>query len=282
MDILIGIIVFLAIALAVFVVATVIFSAKCAEMREIVELCENETNQSREDVADLLSEKKELFLKNEELQAENDRLVSSYRELVEINKQLRNAAPIDEQPELYYEPEIQNYSEKKPVIDWTFDRLPDGYTNTFRCEDYRRLNDEKSEQYLLQQECITAAQQGTGMRYYRDGNIMWYCAALATAYGVEIGSAYYFTLENGTVIPVIMADYKHDISKPRADDFGDPDVNYDQQLCTNIIEFVVDMPFVPSNVISAGTMSALPEFGGLYGTGGNIVKVEYKGRVWKP
>ena len=165
--------------------------------------------------------------------------------------------------------------------------LPDVPTNTFRCEPYlvyiKKMKkwvsafDSSSDPYKLQQMCLT--DETTGIRYYTDKNgKKWYCAALAGAFGIMAGSKYEFTLANGTVVPVILADYKHDISNVRPDDYGDDDINYDGEYCINVIEFVVDIRVIPRNVLSAGTMSALKEYGGLYGHEGNIVDIVYCGR----
>ena len=80
-----------------------------------------------------------------------------------------------------------------------------------------------------------------------------------------------------------MGDFKHPIDNVRPDDFGDicPLGNYDGEDALCILEFIVDMAFVPKAVKEAGTMSALETFGGLYGNGGNIVEIIDTGRKWK-
>ena len=169
-------------------------------------------------------------------------------------------------------------------------------TNIYRCEPFMIIDLEKSddtetvyksafsknsEQAALQEDCFTDIE--TGIRYYFDTSdgTKWHCAALAGAYGIEIGHCYIFTLANGTELPVMLADFKHDINDPKPDDYGDDDINYDGEKCVNVIEFVVDMPTVPKAAREAGTMSALDKFGGLYGHDGNIVDVKDVGRRWK-
>ena len=156
--------------------------------------------------------------------------------------------------------------------------LPAGRTNTFRCEDYK-LFAKNSQQAALQAECFTHSEYG--IRFYLKDGIIYYCAAMATAYGTEIGQAYSVTLANGAEFCVIVADFKHPIDNPRTDDYGDPDTNYDSEPCTNVIEFVVDMDIIPETVRLSGTMSALEQFGGLYGDGGDIVSIEKLERIWK-
>lgn len=150
------------------------------------------------------------------------------------------------------------------------ERLPDAITNTYRCMDYRKITNTRSEQYALQLECYNG---DYGIREYKG----YYCAALGSAYGRDIGDTWHVTLQCGTEFDIILADYKDDGT---TDFFGHADKNYDGEDCINIIEFVVDMDYVPSYVKQAGTMSAQPYFGRLYGHGGNIVKMEYTGRVW--
>ena len=104
---------------------------------------------------------------------------------------------------------------------------------------------------------------------------------MATAYGIEIGHTYNITLQNGYNFDVIMGDFKHPIDNVQPDDYGDPDVNYDGEPTTSVVEFIVDMDAVPEEVKQAGTMSALDEFGGLFGDGGDIVEIVDIGRVWE-
>lgn len=154
------------------------------------------------------------------------------------------------------------------------------HTNTFRCEDYR-LFDPRSEQFKLQKCCCTSMR--TGIREYISKTAdVYLCAAMGGAYGTEIGQTYAVTLRNGYRFNVIVADYKHPIDNPNPYDYGDNDVNYDGQDCICVIEFVVDMKAVPYALRVSGTMSALKDFGGLYGDGGDIVEMKKLERVWKP
>lgn len=158
--------------------------------------------------------------------------------------------------------------------------LPSGIsTNMYCCEPYDKFV-VNSEQAMLQEDCFTDPQ--TGIRYYLLDGKKYLCAAMATAYGTEIGRTYSVHLKNGYDFNVIVADFKHDISAPRADDYGDITENYDGESAMCIIEFVVDMAFLPRAVKDAGTMSALEQFGGLYGEGGDILTINDTGRKWKP
>lgn len=181
----------------------------------------------------------------------------------------------EDPPEIISEPAA---ARSVPEIDWTFDRLPDGLTHTFRCEDFR-LFVKNTEQWKLQQECITDID--TGIRFYMHSGKPYLCAAMASAYGITIGSGFEVELENGEIINVVLADYKHDLTQARADDFGDPDVDYSGKPCTCVIEFVYDEKVVPRLVLLRGGMF-IERFGGLYGEGGDLVRITYEGRVWRP
>ena len=166
-------------------------------------------------------------------------------------------------------------------VPWTIDRLPEGLTNTYRCMDFRKITDKNSAQIILQEDTCTSTEAGTGLRFSIIGGKKYYHAALASAYGLAIGNCFEFTLDTGYVIPVIHAEYKHAIEDAYKDDFGDPDENYAHEPTTSVIEFVYDWKSAPPEVIGRGGMFIEP-FADLSGKVGNIVKVKYLGRLWKP
>lgn len=157
------------------------------------------------------------------------------------------------------------------------ERLPSGSTNTYRYMDYRTLTDESTEQYELQRHCCTDAD--TGIRYFTYEDERYFCAALGSAYGQTLGDRFQVTLENGSVFRIVYADFKNPLGSDNLNFFGHPDQNYDGESCTNVIEFIVDTDWLPPSVMQTGTLSALPFFGGLNGSGGNIAKIEYLGRL---
>ena len=254
-------VIFFLFAVIVVLAAGLCLTAKAASDNADAAIEYSEENKAlRAEKNELLLDKITLSEINEELETDNIRLSEAVRELREINKELTAEQPKKEQAREYLPP-------------------PDIPTNMMRCEPYDRFHP-GSEQNKLQRLCET---NRYGIRVYYDENgAPWCCAALAGAYGTEIGHCYRFTLENGNTIPVILADYKHPIDNVRSDDYGDIDENYDGEACISVIEFVVDMQAIPERVKNAGTMTALPDFGGLYGHGGNIVKVEDCGRRWEP
>lgn len=150
------------------------------------------------------------------------------------------------------------------------ERIPYGMTNTIRFMDFRKITDKNSIQYKLQQDCRTEQ----GIRYYDK----YICVALGSAYGQDIGDTWHVTLHCGTEFDIILAEFKDD---GKTDFFGHPDENYDKQDCINILEFVVDENKMSYVAKKAGTYTALGYYGGLYGNGGNVAKMEYTGRVWK-
>jgi hypothetical protein len=156
------------------------------------------------------------------------------------------------------------------------ERLPYGMTNTLRFMDYQKIADTTSTQYKLQEDCDTDVD--SGIRVFYANGTDYYCTALGSAYGRDIGDTWHVKLECGAEFDIILADFKDDGT---TDYFGQPDKNYDGESCTSVIEFVVDNDYIPSSVKSAGTYTVLGGFGGLHGKGGNIIEMKYLGRVWE-
>ena len=117
----------------------------------------------------------------------------------------------------------------------------------FKCYmDYRAITSTKSPQYQLQQEAYT---DEYGLRKVGD----FYCVALGSAFGSEIGTRYIITLSSGNQVPVILADQKADKHTTR---------NNTRDYGGAVIEFVVDTPVMPSAVRQSGSVSSIPEFAG--------------------
>lgn len=263
--------IFLTVALFVTAAVMIVITRWCINLCKQWNEEADRISQLEVDNALLLDDKRELIVSNEKLEAENRelyddniKLTAAIKELKAINNELMNNEAVHE----------------VPTPTETHSMLPASEipTNIYRCEGYKFA--QNSQQAMLQDECFT---DEIGIRcYISDTGKTWYCAALAGAYGMEIGHAYTFTLANGEQIPVIMSDFKHPINNVRADDYGDNDVNYLGEDCINIVEFIVDMDAIPKIVKQSGTMSALATFGGLYSHKGNIVEVKDEGRVWRP
>lgn len=158
--------------------------------------------------------------------------------------------------------------------------LPAAPTNVISMESFN-IFVENSEQAMLQEDCFTD-DYFQGVRYYLHDETKAYCAALSTNYADEIGTVLEVTLCNGVSFNVICADFKNPLGDPRKDWYGSPCRNYSGQDAVCVIEFVVDMERIPRAVKTAGTFTAMPELGGLYGEGGNIKEIRKVGRWWKP
>ena len=260
--------IFLAVTVAALAIVLTLVTTK------FVDLCQQvEADNSENKITELIQDKEKLLLenitlqeKNDELYSDNVKLTAAVKELRQINKELMN------------EEAVQDISPASAETEETVTLLHGKHTNMFRCEPYKFAKG--SQQAMLQEVCRTDPETGIRFYYEKQRSRQWFCAALAGAFGTEIGHAYTFTLANGKVIPVIMSDFKHPIDDVRADDYGDVDRNYLGDDCINVIEFVVDMDEIPTEVKQAGTMSALDRFGGLYSYDGDIVDVQDEGRVW--
>lgn len=117
----------------------------------------------------------------------------------------------------------------------------------FKCyEDYRCITDTSSPQYELQQEAWTDEE---GLRRVDD----YYCVALGSAYGSDIGTKYIVTMSTGQTLPVILADQKAD---------RDTVQGHTRDRNGAVIEFLVESETLPEAVRHAGDVSAIPGFEG--------------------
>lgn len=148
--------------------------------------------------------------------------------------------------------------------------LPEGHTNVISGMPYTAITNKQSEQWKLQLEATT---DENGIRRW-NGYIL---AALGSAYTHTIGDAFRVTLRCGAEFDVMCGDFKDDGGAPF---YGHPAKNYDGQAATCVLEFIYDDNALDDIVYFAGTFTTLQEYGGLYGDGGDIVKIEYLGKVW--
>lgn len=148
--------------------------------------------------------------------------------------------------------------------------LPDTPTNMYFCMDENKLTCETSYQYQLQ----TSGKLYVGdygiQTYIDDDDNQYFMVALGGYFGENIGNTWKVTLENGSSFNIMQGDCKANMW------YGHPCTNYDGEECTNIIEFIVDMDYVPDKVLASGTMSSVDYFNA------NIKSMEYTGRVWTP
>lgn len=106
--------------------------------------------------------------------------------------------------------------------------------------DYRTITDTTSDQWAMQQYCYT--DPTTGIRMYAGR----YCIAVGSGIAIDKGTYIDVTLENGTIIPCVLADCKWDY------DTIDTVVGADG----GIIEFVVETEYLPNDVQIMGSNEA--------------------------
>lgn len=117
----------------------------------------------------------------------------------------------------------------------------------FKCyEDYRCITDTSSPQYQLQLQSWT---DENGLRRYEN----YYCVALGSAYGSDIGAKYLITLSTGQEFLAILSDQKAD---------KDTVQNRTRDRSGAVIEFVVDTPKLSYAVKNSGSISSIPMFKG--------------------
>lgn len=117
----------------------------------------------------------------------------------------------------------------------------------FKCfMDYRTITATGSPQYELQAGAWT---DEFGIRRVKG----FYCVALGSAFGSEIGSKYAITLSNGKTFLAILADQK-----------ADADTITDNTRDRNgaVVEFIVDADMLPQTVKQSGSIGTLEQFSG--------------------
>lgn len=158
-----------------------------------------------------------------------------------------------------YQPK-ENYIEETVIKEQVYESLeiPQGRTDNFMYMDYRALTNTASKQYELQQYAWTDSR---GFRRYGD----YYMVAMGTYYGY-VGDTFKITTDRGNCYDVILGDCK-----------GADAVSYDGYYSwyhvagngkINLVEFIVQTEYLPSEVIIMG------DCGVLNNIGGNVVKIE--------
>jgi hypothetical protein len=145
--------------------------------------------------------------------------------------------------ETYTDEETQENKEQETVIE-----LEEAYSDydtpsndSFKSYmDYRTITDKTSEQYKLQQE--QAYTEWHGIRMVDDR----YCVAVGSYYTTTIGQKIDVILENGNVIPCIVADLKKDIHT---------DSTNRQNPNGSIVEFIVDCDVLNQKIQKSGDIS---------------------------
>ena len=213
-----------------------------------------------------------LFRENAELENQLEAERKNSKELRKIIIDYEIAANSQQE-----EPEPAAVKEEKILQANAKERLPEGHTNVISGMPYTTITDKKSEQWALQLRAYTGKY---GIRSYFDGDRIYFLAAMGSAYGRTIGDTFRVTLRCGTVLYVMLAEFKDDGTDPNF--FGHKTTHADGYDVTCVLEFIYDAANINSKALQAGNFCNIECFGGLHGYGGDIVKIEYLGRRWEP
>ena len=251
-----------------------------------------------QELQDIRIRRDEAEERNYSLELENEGLVRRIDELkLELNAEQKNSKELrriiidyeiaanshQEEPELQAsesnESVLSSQSENVLQTDATKlkERLPEGHTNVISGMPYTSITDKKSEQWKLQLQAYTGKY---GIRCYFDGDHIYFLAAMGSAYGRTIGDTFRVTLRCGTVLYVMLAEFKDDGTDPNF--FGHPTTHADGYDVTCVLEFIYDAEHINSKALQAGNFCNIEYFGSLHGYGGDIVKIENLGRKWEP
>lgn len=158
-----------------------------------------------------------------------------------------------------YQPR-ESYIEETVVKEQIYESLeiPQGRTDNFMYMDYRALTNTASKQYELQQYAWTDSQ---GFRRYGD----YYMVAMGTYYGY-VGDTFRITTDRDNCYDVILGDCKGTDAVSYDGNHSWYHVAGDYRL--NVVEFIVQTEYLPSEVTLHGDCGVLENIGG------NVVKIE--------
>lgn len=142
--------------------------------------------------------------------------------------------------------------------------LPNIPSDMKLCTDYRCYNINGTPHKRLQEVSYT---DGLGCRRYNDD----YCVALGSFYSNRIGDRFEVTLDTGITFTIITADMKADIHTDESNRYH-PCMNYDDEDCANVLEFIIDTDVLPNEVYAYGSLSYYDYFKG------DVIKMTYLGR----
>ena len=109
---------------------------------------------------------------------------------------------------------------------------------------YKAITSETSKQYKMQENAMT---DPNGIRIYNGR----YCVAVGTYFTEEVGTYLDVVLEDGTVLPCVVGDIKANC---------DTDPSNIQGKDSSIVEFIVDMKYLNSDVKVTGDISSIERF----------------------
>lgn len=125
--------------------------------------------------------------------------------------------------------------------------------------DYRTITDTSSPQWNIQQQAYT---DKNGIRKIKDR----YCIALGSAYGNTIGDKYIVELNSGEQLKCTLADQKADC---------DTNAEHTADMNGAVLEFIVDVNYLPSNVKKMGDVSYIS------GMKGEVKKIYKEVNKWR-
>ena len=128
--------------------------------------------------------------------------------------------------------------------------VPDGDTSFKSYMDYRAITNIRSDQFKLQQECVTDSH---GLRRYGED----YVIAVGSYYSKNIGDRLTITLDNGDSFTAVVGDFK-------ANKHTDSTNRYYAMSGgkKNVIEFIVDTDELDSKARRMGDISYIDGFSG--------------------
>lgn len=202
---------------------------------------------------------------------------SSFQEELSISNPESVVIDYPEYEEQIEEPQISEIicEEVVPVSEWDFSNyhLPTYFKSYM---DYRKLTDETSDQWAMQQEAYTDPL--TGVRKIGDD----YLVALGTNFGNSVGHRFLITLDSGFSFTVVTGDIK-------ADEHTDDTNTYrsvfreNGEHIANVVEFIIDYDVLSvlfPEVIRDGDVSSLSPYErnegieGIPNFNGNIISVK--------
>lgn len=209
---------------------------------------------------------------NEYIKENNNTIEILKKELNENQSTIKSLGNIQAKTIDLTETEIEAKTEENnniltSVDKWTVNEevpLPDLPTNMKYCTDYRWYSIEGTPHNRMQNLSYT---DDKGCRRYNDD----YCVALGSFYSERIGDRFEVTLDNGNVFTIITGDMKADCDTDITNMYA-PCINYDNEHCANVIEFIIDDKVVSNDMYAYGSLDYHEEFKG------NIVKMVYLGR----
>lgn len=158
---------------------------------------------------------------------------------------------------------IHNNTKSEKVIGQDIE-LPDMPTDRKVCTNYTVYGIAGTPHNRMQ---LVAYTDELGCRRYGD----FYIVGLGSAYADRVGETFEVELETGVTFKIITGDMKADIDTDITNRYC-PCMNYDGEVCANILEFIVDRTVLDPKAYAWGGVDYYEKFKG------NIVRITYLGR----